>query len=48
VGENFGGGLFSTSPENLVTDFDRAGQFQDWNIPAGARPALSLKEQGVL
>jgi hypothetical protein len=24
VGENFGGGLFSTSPENLVTYFDRA------------------------
>jgi hypothetical protein len=32
VGENFGGGLFSTSPENLVTDLDRASQVQGWNF----------------
>jgi hypothetical protein len=31
VGENFGGGLFSTSPENLVTDFDHACLLEDWN-----------------
>jgi hypothetical protein len=31
VGENFGGGLFSTSPENLVTDLHRADLLEDWN-----------------
>jgi hypothetical protein len=43
VGENFGGGLFSTSPENLVTYFHCAGLLEDWNCRTSREPALARK-----
>jgi hypothetical protein len=44
VGENFGGGLFSTSPENLVTYLHRADLFDDWNY-SSRREARALLER---
>ena len=43
------GGLSSTSPENLATDFSRAAGIQATGTsPLTRFPTVSLKEQGVL
>jgi hypothetical protein len=44
VGENFGGGLFSTSPENLITYLHCADLLKDWNY-SSHRVALALLER---